>query len=522
MKTRYSKTVFAGGIALTMSVGLSPPAYAEIYQAPIHTFSVLDVQGGFDGSTYREDPSILCLSCDVLQEGDTTLYPVDSEFGFYVEDFVGAAPKHRDNDYLEGHVGDMPGGVGLYVANAATDTFKVKYPMGTWCSGLGGNSVKCSTERYTVLEHIMTCNETIPYYYTTGDGSVQADLIDPDPDAVPQIVGTCADGALNDNLTYVENGVITEKLLYPDPTNPAAPNLVANESTVLDDIAVSTSYAITKKDDGKPLYRFGNMIKRPNDIRLYARMELPAAWKGPEAENYPVTSATLTITHKITNNPNDQIRPEDMENEAAIGRLPEAITGPAGLESVNYCFEGDGDEIVAGTVFRNDAAALGAGDGSGNETTPSSYSPKPYPYSADLVSGYTNAWFTTTDRNPFGNADSTDAYYNPAGGTTGSFTDGNVLNGGPRWRLKPNKFGQDIPGLEIPSIACLPVPYSSSNIRYPVGDDTTTVINLLDWEDTNDNGVQDDSPLAWSKGLSLIHISEPTRLLVQSRMPSSA
>ncbi len=66
----------------------------------------------------------------------------------------------------------------------------------------------------------------------------------------------------------------------------------------------------------------------------------------------------------------------------------------------------------------------------------------PYPFSADLVEGYTNGWYTTTDRDPFANVNSSD--------TPGAVTVGDLSAGGPRWRLKPNKFGQDIPGLEIP------------------------------------------------------------------------
>ncbi len=42
---------------------------------------------------------------------------------------------------------------------------------------------------------------------------------------------------------------------------------------------------------------------------------------------------------------------------------------------------------------------------------------------------------------------------------------------------------------------CSPVPYSSGNIRYPVGNWTTTTINLLDWETGPDN-----SPLKRSTG----------------------
>jgi hypothetical protein len=68
-----------------------------------------------------------------------------------------------------------------------------------------------------------------------------------------------------------------------------------------------------------------------------------------------------------------------------------------------------------------------------------------------------------------------------------------TLVSGPRWRLKPNKFGQDLPGLELPLVECSEPPFQSDNIKYAVGEPTTTIINLLDWADEN-------GPLATSKG----------------------
>ncbi len=161
MKTRYSKTVLTGAIVLAMSAGLSPPAFsAEVPVQRVHTFSINDVNGGFDGSTYGPSSEYLPDQTDILDfnnyvddpKSGTRLYAIDSEFGFYVEDFVGAAPKTRDGIYTEGWIGnilDSGAQVGVAVSNAKTDTFKVKYPMGTWCAGLGSNSVKCSTEHYT-------------------------------------------------------------------------------------------------------------------------------------------------------------------------------------------------------------------------------------------------------------------------------------------------------------------------------------------------------------------------------------
>ncbi len=72
-----------------------------------------------------------------------------------------------------------------------------------------------------------------------------------------------------------------------------------------------------------------------------------------------------------------------------------------------------------------------------------------------------------------------------------------MLVSGPRWRLKPNKFGQDIPGLEIPLNECTPPPYTRDNIKYEVGAPVTTVINLLDWDPEGEGAP---SPLSSTKG----------------------
>ncbi len=65
-----------------------------------------------------------------------------------------------------------------------------------------------------------------------------------------------------------------------------------------------------------------------------------------------------------------------------------------------------------------------------------------------------------------------------------------------------NKFGQDIPSLEIPAITCDEPPYEKGTVKYEVGDCATTTINLLDWSKDPDDARWDDaqSPLAYSAG----------------------
>ena len=158
MRTRFNRLLSSLGqglLATILTCVITSPVLA--YDSPVHVFSIQDVQGGFDGSTFGpsgeiQDTSIICglgVTCPeglatVPHDSGATLYPVDSEFGYYVVDFLGAVGKVRDYDYLEGFVGNHPEG-GILVSNAATDTYKVKPPLGTWCRGLGGNTEKCET-----------------------------------------------------------------------------------------------------------------------------------------------------------------------------------------------------------------------------------------------------------------------------------------------------------------------------------------------------------------------------------------
>lgn len=492
---------------------LTPVSLVHAYTSPVHVFSVKDIQGGFDGSTFgtagsKQDTTIICginggAPCPssispVVDKQGITLYPVDSEFGFYVIDFLGASAKIRDNDYKEGFVGDIVENgqiIGIKVSNSATDTFKVKPPLGTWCQGLGGNSVKCSTEHYTVMEHILSCHEVIPYLNAdplTGKQKVLSfpgggDSFD------------CANAELDDSLKILTGGI-------PSGDFTAVTQMKANDNTtVLNDIAVSSDYSVTLKDDGKPLYRWGSLIKRPNDLRMYARLALPEQWKAKNAagtliNDFKVTKARLIVNHLITNNPNDQLRPEDLENEAASGRKPSYRVDGSTWKSTKACYEGDGDLldseegssestfIGVGTVLKNTSFAAPSLAGIN----------PPLAFASDLVQGFSNAFYTSLDRDPFewsylkANSDPTINEF------VGSLVPNDALGSlvsGPRWRLRANKFGQDIPGLEMPLKECSPPPFKNDNIKYVVGEPAITVINLLDWDITKGA-----SPLASSKG----------------------
>lgn len=210
-------------------------------------------------------------------------------------------------------------------------------------------------------------------------------------------------------------------------------------------------FATRLKDDGKILFFWGNLKKVPTPLRLYTTVPLPEAWKAPGA-NYTVTSAKLVVKHRITTSPNDQIRPEDFENENATGILPQytavpqldtdgnPLLGEDGkpLEywySTIDAYEGDGDFIPAGTMLRDIVPYRFDVNGDGIY---------------DYIDYKTNAWYTTMDRDPFGG-----------------------LN--PRYRLKSSKYGQDIPGVEIP--------------QYPAGQLTTTTLDLLSIKDEEGHAI---------------------------------
>ena len=172
--------------------------------------------------------------------------------------------------------------IGIQVSNAATETYKVKPPLGTWCQGLGGTSVKCETEHYTVLEHVLSCYETIPYFFADPVTGEQSILSTPDG----SLTFDCADAPLDDNTLILVDGLPTVRLTNATPCeavdDPLGCQMFPNDKTdMLNNIALGTDYSVQLKDDGKPLYGWGGIHKRPNDIRMYARLELPAEWKEP-------------------------------------------------------------------------------------------------------------------------------------------------------------------------------------------------------------------------------------------------
>lgn len=587
-----------------------------VYTSGNYIFSITDLTATFSGLGFPDDPAMLDILGEVVtpfvdKDGDI-LYGIDSEFGFNVTDFVGAEDKELDGDFAEGFAGNILGEdgsvVGLAVRNAPTDVFKSGAPFGTWSLGLGGQTVKASTEHYVSMSQVLS-DQAYP-----GDpdalGALDNDLklmdlrpagpaeefepgvlhdlyveelvealqlamdnvnddqnyadIDFDRDGTLDTyatVGTLIDADTDDDgvvetlrvggLDLDADGTadVTDSFLNGFGGEADLVDLLEpNESSVISDIAYSTDYSVTLKDDGKLLYRWGEAVKRPNDIRMEVDIALPEEWTQDLDGNgvadsledghpgFSITSAELVITHNITNNPNDQVRPEDYENEAAIGRLPShyVVTDPDDLtntlwvspvDSYNgegtflpsyFKLDGDGDvDLTAGgiAVYFPDGALAGYRneDGSGNpigtvlrnmslatlvDAADLNFS------TSDLEEGFTANWYTTVDREPFEWSYETavdDPYINvyesfrdPQAAAAEGYTEEDLVSG-PRWRLTPNKFGQDLPGLEVPLEPNSSPPYQRDNIKYETGELTTTTLNLLDWED-------DESPLANSFG----------------------
>jgi hypothetical protein len=578
------------------------------FTSPVHIFSIDDLTGTFSGITYAEDPGLLDTAGAVIDpyfdKDGNALFGMDSEFGFYVTDFIGAEDKVLDGDHAEGFAGNIYGATGtitgLSVYNAPTDIFRSGAPLGTWSLGLGGTTVKASTEHYVTMSDLLS-DQAHP-----GDGSAIAPLDDdlkmldlrPTGTAgvlevgamhqsyvreLAQALQKAMANTLNDqtrsdidfdrdgvNDTYRTLGTEVQADIDGDGTIETllvggvdldadgkadivdswlngfggtadiTDLLQPNESSVTYDIAHGEDYSVTLKDDGKLLYRWGEAVKRPNDIRMEVNLALPDEWTADEDGNgiadsledgsggFTVTRAELVITHDITNNPNDQVRPEDYENEAAIGRLPShyIVTDPDDASNTLWVspvdtYSGEGTFLpsyfkldAAGNVD-NAAGGIPVFDPNGTRVGYRNVDATGTPIGTvlrdlslvakaeaagldftteDLAEGFTPAWYTTTDREPFEwsydrfpanpNVNVYESFRSADEATAAGHDAADVVSG-PRWRLTPNKFGQDLPGLEVPLEPNSKPPFQKDNIKYDTGTLTTTTLNLLDWEGTS-------------------------------------
>jgi len=275
------------------------------WQSEKHTFTMDDVVGNALGETDADNPNVikdgdpgetLTGEDNIVAKDGGTLYPINSTFSYDVQDFVGATEKTFDGVAEEGWVGEFSDdlGSGVQFVDAETDELKAGNLIGTWAAGLGGSDVKASTEHFTVMEAVLTCYQTVPYEYWDSREDFEEGL-----PSVPSLadVTQCANNQLPNPVTDAD---VAAALALLDP----------NEDTVIPsptDLYLGTNYSVTEKDDGKVLYRWGQAVKRPSDIRFTTSLALPDEWyEVPDGERgYTVTKAQLVLRHAVTNNPND-------------------------------------------------------------------------------------------------------------------------------------------------------------------------------------------------------------------------
>ena len=113
------------------------------------------------------------------------------------------------------------------------------------------HSAPFSQRHYTVMEHILTCHEAVPYLYANPDTGEQQEI------ELGGVVTDCSEKPLDTKAFVVVDGVKTDiELNYEDPFNTFDENgvrvMYPNDNTdVLNDIAVTDDFSVTLKDDGK-------------------------------------------------------------------------------------------------------------------------------------------------------------------------------------------------------------------------------------------------------------------------------
>ena len=215
---KYKCSALSLVVAALVSTGVVQAA-TQTHKS-VHTFNLGDLVGDFEGTTVGtkgngSDPAIICGNTDIGSptcpaEGpqptpgidSELIYPIDSEFGFHVVPFAKSIPKERgDGFWTEGFIGNISVAgetVGVELSDAATDKFIVPAGEGRWCTGLGGTFVKCESEHFTVMEHVLTCHETVPYFYADPATGAQKEIEDPENPGT--ILVYCVDKKLDNNL----------------------------------------------------------------------------------------------------------------------------------------------------------------------------------------------------------------------------------------------------------------------------------------------------------------------------------
>jgi hypothetical protein len=153
-----------------------------------HDFTTDDIIGDDEGTTDADDVNVIkdndaneTVVGETMEgklDGSKTsavLNPIDSGFTYGIEDFEGAFVIDRDGVAEEGWALDYTDNKGtvdpsddetaLLLADTETLLMKTTNLVGTWGAGLGGSTVKTSTEQFTVMEHVLSCYQTVPYTF---------------------------------------------------------------------------------------------------------------------------------------------------------------------------------------------------------------------------------------------------------------------------------------------------------------------------------------------------------------------
>ena len=288
-----------------------------------HVFSVDDITVTFGGETIgtiADRDSVYDTSIDKVTKEGVTLHPIDSEFGFYVDDFNEAIQKELDGDYAEGWAGDLV--IGGEQVGVVRVRFTDRYLQDSGGSGHLAGRASAETPSRPRPSTTRSCRMSFPTRNYPGD-----------PDA---------DYALDDNLILLSQNAAWDGSTSPTFLPIPRPRrndkngdgvldirdlLNPNESTIEYDIAYSTDYSVTMKDDGKLLYRWGNTIKRPNDIRMEAELPLPDEWTragNPDAltKLFQITRPNWSCITRSRTTPTTRSDPRTSRTNPRSARLP--------------------------------------------------------------------------------------------------------------------------------------------------------------------------------------------------------
>jgi len=138
-------------LSLSLLSAFAISATAATYYSPVHVFSMEDVQ--CDTRLYGVNNCIDMTNPIAGDKDDYTYYGIDSAYSLTAVDFDPENSKlwiERDGEYDDGLIANILDGsgnvIGVKAKSPETPSWKAGGLLGAWSAGLGGNSVKASTE----------------------------------------------------------------------------------------------------------------------------------------------------------------------------------------------------------------------------------------------------------------------------------------------------------------------------------------------------------------------------------------